>query len=119
MRLTRPGATKLAIAAKDTFTLSVPLLSTSLKQGEAKTASISIKRDKTFDQDVALKFGDLPTGVTVEPEAPVIKQGDKEANITFTAADDAALGNFTIKVTGQPTQGAEAAAKFKLTVAEK
>ncbi|MEK6261659.1 MAG: hypothetical protein AABP62_23920 [Planctomycetota bacterium] len=110
---------KLAIAAKDTFTLSVPLLSTSLKQGETKTASIGIKRDKSFDQDVALSFGDLPTGVTVEPAAPVIKQGDEEAQVTFTAADDAALGNFTIKLTGHPTQGADAAAVFKLTVAEK
>ena len=110
---------KLAIAAKDTFTLSVPLLSTSLKQGETKTATISIKRDKSFDQDVTLKFGDLPTGVTLESDALVIKQGDKEAQVTLTAADDAALGNFTIKVTGQPAQGAEAEAVFKLTVAEK
>lgn len=110
---------KLAIAAKDTFTLSVPLLSTSLKQGETKTVSISVKRDQSFDQDVALEFGELPTGVTMEPAAPVISQGQTEAQLTLTAADDAALGNFTIKTTGVPTQGANAAAEFKLTVNEK
>jgi hypothetical protein len=109
---------KLTIAAKDSFTLSVPRLSTSLKQGETKTVSIGIKRDKSFDQDVALKFGDMPTGVTLEPHAPVIKRGDAEAQVTLTGANDASLGNFAIKVTGHPAKGADASNEFKLTVAK-
>ena len=108
---------KLAIAAKDSFTLSAPR-STSLKQGETKTVSISIKRDKNFDQDVALKFGELPKGVTLEPNVPVIKHGDEEAEVTFTGADDASLGNFDIKVTGHPVKGADASNDFKLVVAK-
>ena len=107
---------KLTIAAKDSFTLSVPRLSTSLKQGETQTISIGITRDKTFDQDIALKFGDMPTGVTLEPVAPVIKHGDAEAQVALTAADDAALGNFTIKVTGHPAKGADASNELKLTM---
>lgn len=110
---------KLSIAAKDTFTLSTPRLSTSVKQGTAQTVSIGISRDKTFDQDVALKFGDMPTGVTLEPAAPVIKAGAAETEITLTAADDAALGEFTIKVTGHPTEGADAGNELKLTIAAK
>lgn len=109
---------KLTIAAKDTFTLSAPLLSTALKQGETKTVSIGMKRDKNFDQDVTLKFGDLPKGVSLEPAAPVIKHGDAEAQVTLTATDDAALGNFTIHVTGHPAKGADASQEFKLTVAK-
>ena len=109
---------KLAVVAKDSFTLSVPSLSTSLKQGETKTVAIGIKRDKNFDQDVVLKFGDLPTGVTLEPASPAIKHGDEEAQVTLTAAGDAALGNFTIKVTGHPAKGADASNEFKLTVTE-
>lgn len=108
---------KLNIAAKDSFTLKGPG-STSLKQGEAKTVSIGIKRDKSFDQDVALKFGDLPKGVTLEPNAPVIKHGDEETEVTITGADDASLGKFDIKVTGHPAKGADASNEFKLTVAK-
>ncbi|MHB9049565.1 MAG: COG1470 family protein [Pirellulales bacterium] len=107
---------KLTVAAKDSFTLSVPRLSTSLKQGGTQTISIGIKRDKSFDQEVALKFGDMPTGVTLKPQAPVIKQGDAEAQVTLTAASDAALGNFAIKVTGHPAKGADASNDFKLAV---
>ena len=109
---------KLTIAGKDSFTLSLPLLSTSLKQGETKTVSIGIKRDKNFDQDIALKFGDMPTGVTIKPDAPVIKRGEEEVQFTLTGADDASLGDFTIKVTGHPEKGTDSSNEFKLTVAK-
>ena len=110
---------KLTIAAKDSFTLSTPTLSTSLKQGGTQTVSIGIKRDKSFDQDVALTFGDLPTGVTLQPLSPVIKHGDADAQVTLTGANDAALGDFAIKVTGHPAKGADASNELKLTVAKK
>jgi hypothetical protein len=110
---------KLTITAKDSFTLSTPRLSTSLKQGETQTVSIGIKRDKSFDQDVALTFGDMPTGVTLRPLSPVMKHGDAEAQVTLTAADDASLGNFVIKVTGHPAKGADASNELKLTVTKK
>lgn len=105
--------------AEETFNLSVPSLSTNLKQGETKAASISLARGKNFDEDVTLKFDDVPKGVTIDPASPVIKHGDTEAKITFQAADDAALGDFTVKVTGHPTKGADAKTEFKLTVDEK
>ncbi len=108
---------KLTVAAKDTFTLGVPLLSTSIKQGESKTVDIGISRDKTFAQDVTLTFGEMPTGVTIETADPVIKHGDKAAQVKLTAAADAALGDFTVKVTGKPlTSGAEAVRELKFTV---
>ena len=110
---------KLTLAAKDTFTLSVPLLSTSLTQGEKKTVSIAIKRDKSCIPDVALTFGDLATGAMIEPAAPVINSGDEDVRITLTAANDAALGNFTIKMTGDPTNGADAVNELKLTVVKR
>jgi hypothetical protein len=82
--------------ADDSFVLNTPPLATKLKQGESKTASIGIKRGKNFDQDVALKFDNLPKGVTIDPAAPVIKHGDTEAKITVHAADDAAVGDFVV-----------------------
>jgi hypothetical protein len=103
--------------AEDTFTLDVP--STTLKQGETKTITISIKRGKNIGEDVSLKVTDMPKGVTLEPAAPSIKSGDTEAKVTFKAADDAAVGVFTPKVTGHPTKGSDATTEFKLTVDKK
>jgi len=110
---------KLTVAPKDTFTLSVPFLSPSIKQGEAKVVSISIKRDKAFDQDVTLAFADLPAGVSVDPAGLAIKNGDADTKITLKAANDAALGTFTVKMTGHPKAGADATHDFKFTVNKK
>src|SRR4051794_20819143 len=65
--------------ANETFSLSMPTLSTKLKQGESKDITIGIKRGKNIDEDVAIKFEDVPKGVTFEPPSPMIKHGDKEA----------------------------------------
>lgn len=110
---------KLTVAKKDSFTLSAPNRTTDLKQGETKAVSISISRDKRFDQDVSLTFADLPKGVTLEPAGAVIKNGEPEAKFVLKAADDASLGDFAVKVTGHPTKGADAIHEFKFTVAKK
>lgn len=101
------------------FTLSVPTLSTHLKQSEAKVVAIGVKRGKNFDKDVSLKFDNLPKGVTADPSAPTIKHGEEETKVTFKAADDAAIGDFTVKVTGHPGAGGDATNDIKLTVGKK
>jgi uncharacterized membrane protein len=105
--------------ADDTFNLSMPLMSTTLHQGESKEVAVGIKRGKNFDEDVALKFAAGPKGVTIDSANPVIKHGDTEAKLTFKATDDASLGDFTVKVTGHPTKGADASHEIKITVAKK
>lgn len=109
---------KLTIAAKDSFTLNMPDASP-LKQGTTQTITIGIERDKSFDKDVAISFGDLPTGVTLEPSEPVIKHGESGAQVELAIAEDASLGDFTIQVTGHPTEGADASDEIKLTVVKK
>src|SRR5262245_31845505 len=117
-----PGATNPSKPAfgerDDSFDLSTPS-SVSLKQGEMKQVTIGIKRGKNFDQDVALKFAEPPKGVTIEEASPAIKHGDKETKITLKAADDAAVGEHTLKVTGHPGKGPDGAAEFKVTVQKK
>lgn len=104
---------------EDTFSLSTPSLSTHVKQGESKAVTIGIKRGKNFDEDVALKFEDAPKGVTLDPSAPSIKHGDTEAKITVKAAEDAALGDFTVKIVAHPSKGADTSSELKLTVEKK
>jgi hypothetical protein len=56
--------------------------------------------------------------VTTDPASPAIKHGDKEASVTFNTAGDAALGDFTVKVTGHPTKGADAVSELKISIAK-
>jgi hypothetical protein len=109
----------LTVEKKDSFTLSMPFWTTGLKQGETKAVSISITREKRFDQDVTLKFDGLPKGITVEPASAVIKNGETEAKFALKAVDEAALGSFSVVVTGHPTKGADASHEFKFTIAKK
>jgi uncharacterized membrane protein len=107
----------------DTFNLSVPsslpLRSTTLKQGETTQVVVGINRGKKFDQDVMVKFADLPSGVSVDPASFSIEHGVTEAKFTLKATDEAALGDFTVQVTGHPTEGNDAKNDFKITVAKK
>lgn len=105
--------------ADDTFNLSVPILSTSLQQGGQMTATFGIKRAKNFDQNVSLRFGDIPKGVSISTEVPEIKSSDTETTVTFNAANEAPLGDFKIKVTGHPTEGSKATVDFKITITAK
>ena len=105
--------------AEKTFKLSVPRMSTTLHQGETKEVAIGIERGKNFEGDVTLTFADGPEGVTIESASPIIKHGDTEAKVTLKATADASLGDFTVKMTGHPTEGPDATSEFKLTVAKK
>jgi len=109
-------ANPLASDPENTFRLSVPTLSTHLKQGEKKVVTIGISRAKNFDQDVTVKFADVPTGVSIDPEEPVIKHGEKDVKVNVSAADDAALNDFTLKIMGHPTTGPDATNELKLTI---
>jgi len=109
-------ANPLASDPENTFRLSVPTLSTHLKQGEKKVVTIGISRAKNFDQDVTVKFADVPKGVSIDPEEPVIKHGEKDVKVNVSAADDAALNDFTINIMGHPTTGPDATNELKLTI---
>lgn len=114
---TSPPSTKpITGQTEDTFSLIIP--SAQLNQGAAKIVSIGINRGKNFREDVSLKFDGLPTGLTLDPAALLIKHGDKEAQGTLKAAADAALGDFTVKVIGHPTKGADAINEMKISIAK-
>ncbi|HZT80227.1 MAG TPA: hypothetical protein VFA26_08395 [Gemmataceae bacterium] len=115
-----PGATNKNNGVgtpENSFKLSLPETSTAVKQGEKQTAKIGISRGKNFDQDVTLSFDNLPQGVTITPAHPVLKAGEKDVTLSVEAARDAALGDFTINVTGKPArEGAATTGSFKVTV---
>lgn len=121
-----PGATNggtkkgTSIGQPDnSFKLDTPNLATKLKQSESQVVTISIKRGKNFDQDVTLKFDNLPQGVSVDPASPTVKHGENETKVNFKAANDAAVGTFTVKVMGHPKEGPDATSELKLDVSKK
>jgi uncharacterized membrane protein len=107
------------IQPEDTFNLTVPTFSTKINQGESRSVTVGISRGKNFGEDVTLTFEGVPEGVSIEPADASIKSGDKESKLTFKATDGAALGDFTVKVTGHPEKGGDATNKVKLTVQKK
>ncbi len=98
----------------ESFTLGMAQVT--IRQGETKFVSISIKRTLNFEEDVVLSFEAMPRGISVDDAHPRIKRGDAEARFALTAKDEAALGDFSLKVTGHPTNGGDAVNDFKITV---
>ena len=72
-----------------------------------------------FDQDVAVAFSELPKGVTVDGAPHVSKSSEPDVKFTLTADDDAAPGDYTVKVAGHPVTGGDATNQFKTSVAKK
>jgi hypothetical protein len=102
--------------AENSFTLSPPMTSTTVKQGEKTNVKIGISRGKNFGDDVMLSFSEPPKGVTITPAKAELAAGAKDATVSVEAAKDAAIGDFTITVTGKPKKGPDAINTFKLTV---
>lgn len=118
---TAPPATNANPIARDpenTFRINTPILTTTIKQGETKIVTIGITRSKNFDQDVTLKFEGTPAGVTIEPAEPMIKHDEKEVKINVSAAADATLNDFAIKIIGHPATGPDATNKLNLSVSK-
>lgn len=81
---------------------------------------IGIDRGENFREQVAIKLSGLPEGVTLETNDAVIEHGATDATLMLKAAGDAALGDFTVKVTGHTaSSGADFTNDFKMTVAQK
>jgi len=119
-----PGATKppsqqsTVGMTPDTFKLVLPSMSTHVKQGESKTASISVSRGKTFAEDVRLSFESVPAGVTIEPTTTTIKPGDSSVTVTIKASDAAQPGDYAVRVIGHPTSGPDSTGDMKITVSK-
>jgi hypothetical protein len=113
------GDFKLTVKNPDTFSISVPFWTTGIKQGETKQFTLAVKRDAEFKEDVALKFDNLPKGLTIEPATATVKGAESEAKFLLKAADDAPVGDHVVKVTGTPTKGTLATHDLKITVGKK
>src|ERR1043165_372119 len=73
------------------FTISGPVLSTSIKRGETQTVAIKVDRGNDFKQSVKLK-AEPPTGVEATLSQNTLAPSDKgEVSLKITATSQAAL----------------------------
>jgi hypothetical protein len=70
--------------------LTVPAVATTVKQGEEAKVTIKVTKEK-FDDDVTLKFKDLPDGVKVVESDTKVPKGGKEATFTLKADSKAKI----------------------------
>ena len=106
-------------AGDQTFKLSVPASTTTIKQGEAQIVKVSVERGAGFKQAVKLDTK-APVGLSVEPDGATVNPGDKgDLQLTIRAAKDAALGDQKIMLKGTPDQGEAVELELKVTVTAK
>ena len=106
-------------AGTDTFKLSVPALSTTVKQGETQVVRVAVDRGEGFKQAVKLETK-APTGLKVDPDSTTVNAGDKgDVQLKITAAADAPLGDLKIMIKGTPDKGDPTTTEFKVTVSAK
>jgi len=82
------GTTEQVKTSDGDMTITAPAGGASLKQGESKDITFSIKHPGG-DADVTVTLENLPTGVTAEKSSATLKKGDSSAKFTLKASEDA------------------------------
>ena len=96
------------------FNITVPTPNT-VKQGAETTIIVLLSRGAYFKQDVQLDI--KADGISVTPSNVLIKASDKpDVNLHIAAERDAALGEYSVSVTGTPTVGEPTKATFTVKV---
>jgi uncharacterized membrane protein len=91
---------------KDSFTLSGPTLTTTIKQGDKQTVKVSVNRGSEFKKAVALKVSDETKGLKATLDKTNISAGDPaDVNLAIDVDMDAPVGDGMVKVTGTPEGG--------------
>ncbi|MBX3415816.1 MAG: hypothetical protein KF708_24240 [Pirellulales bacterium] len=103
--------------ADNSYRLSLPFQAVTVKQGDNLNFAVGISRGQNFSDEVAIKLEGLPSGVSQVNDRSSIERDKSDSQLVLKAADDAALGEFTVKVTGHTTSSeVDATDEFKLTV---
>ena len=103
----------------ETFRMTGPQTSTTIKQGNKETVKVSVNRGSKFQEDITFS-ADEAKGLKVELDPKVLKASEKkDLEVTVTADADAAIGDKVIKITGKPAKGSEATVDVKVKVEEK
>jgi len=96
------------------FSITVPSSST-VKQGQEVTITVTLNRGDYFKQDVQLDL--KADGISIMPKHILVKASDRpDVQVKITADKNAALGDYRASVKGTPSTGQATSAEFTLKV---
>ena len=101
---------------KDSFTVSGPTTSTTIKQGNKETVTVTLNRGSDFKKKVALDVKAPEKVKATFDKSSVAAGDDKDVKLTIDVAMDAAIGDHVIKVTATPESGTATVLEVKLSV---
>jgi uncharacterized membrane protein len=105
-----------ATGTNNTFRLTAPVMSTTIKQGDKQTVTLSVDRNSDFKQSIELT-ADAPKGLRADLAKSTVAAGDpKDVSLQISANKDAAVGAHVVKVTATPDTGAATTVDVKVTV---
>jgi hypothetical protein len=85
-----------------------------LKPGESKEIQVKIDR-KGLDEDVAIKFNNVPKDVKIDKPDQKVKKGEKGANYVLIAGATAEVGKHKIEVVAS-CKDLKVAKEFAVTI---
>ena len=98
------------------FTITVPTFTTTIKQGELQTVTVSVNRDDYFKQDVRMEIK-TPAGLSIDPTSVQVRAGDKpDIQLRISANKDAAIGDYRVDVKGTTESGDQSVGYFNVTI---
>lgn len=107
---------KVNEAAGARFNVSAPSGSPNVKQGASHTANLSVKREKSFEQDVKITV-DAPKDIRAEVTPSVIHKNDKDDfTVKLDVDRNATPGKRIIRVIATPEGGSPNTAEVHLDV---
>lgn len=99
-----------------TFTITTAPGDTTVKHGEDRNITLTVRRDNQFTQPVTLKAESQSPKVGAKLNKTTIEAADKEVTLTVSVEKDAPNGPHVIKVTGTPKQGQPTSLDVKVDV---
>src|SRR5262249_5744000 len=84
-------------ASSEELALTMPG-NVTLKPGEAQQVTVKIDR-QGVDENVDVKFNDLPQGIKIDKPEQVVRRGEKGADFVLIAMGNAKPGDHPVRVT--------------------
>ena len=105
-----------SMASEEGFRVSVPVLPTQVEQGDRKTVSVYLIRDKYFKQEVTVA-STTTNGISVSPSKVTVKPDQSpEVLLQIIVEKDAPLGDYMVHVVATPETGIATSKDFPVKV---
>jgi uncharacterized membrane protein len=104
------------MSSDEGFKIGTPTFTTDIRQGDRKTITLSLHRDKYFKQNVRLNMK-ASEGISVDPTEVTVRASDTpDVQLQIAVPRSAALGEYRVFVKGTPETGQPTSTEVKVKV---